>query len=264
VADPPERVALVTGAARGIGAATARRLAAEGYAVVAVDVCCDDPTLAYALGSRDELDAVVGECGPHAVAAVADVRDSAALEAATTLAIDRFGGLDVVVAAAGVMSGGTVAWQAPDDVWSINMDVNLTGVWRTARATLPALLERSEPRSGRFVAIASAAGLGGHPMIAAYSAAKHGVIGLVKSLAVELGASGVTANCICPGSTATGILQASADVYRLDSPDEFAVHHPIGRVLQPTEIASAVAWLCAQEQSGVTGIALPVDGGMTI
>jgi len=232
--------------------------------VVAVDVCCDDPTLAYALGTRAELDAVVADCGPHSVAAVADVRDSASLEVAAALATERFGGLDVVVAAAGVMSGGVVSWQTSDDAWSINMDVNLSGVWRTARATLPAILERAQPRSGRFVAIASAAGLGGHPMIAAYSAAKHGVIGLVQSLAVELGDSGVTANCVCPGSTAGGILQASADVYQLDSPDDFAVHHPIGRILQPTEIASAVGWLCAEEQSGVTGVALPVDGGMTV
>jgi SDR family mycofactocin-dependent oxidoreductase len=258
------RVALITGAARGIGAATARRLAADGYAVVAVDICSDDPTLEYPLGSRAELDSVVADCGPDAMAVMADVRDSDALDAAVAVAVDTFGGLDVAVAAAGVMSGGDVGWETSEAVWAVNMDVNLTGVWRTARAAMPAILDRAEPRSGRFVAIASAAGLGGHPTIAAYCAAKHGVIGLIQSLAVELGSTGVTANCVCPGSTASAILQASADVYRLDSMDEFAQHHPIGRILRPTEIASAVAWLCAEEQSGVTGIALPVDGGMTI
>jgi SDR family mycofactocin-dependent oxidoreductase len=257
-------VALVTGAARGIGAACARRLAADGYSVVAVDICGDDPSLGYPLGSRNELDAVVDGCGPNAVAVVADVRDGVALDAAVALAVERFGGLDAVVAAAGVMSGGAPTWETSEEVWSINVDINLTGVWRTARAALPAMLARAQPRSGRFVAISSAAGLGGHPNIAAYAAAKHGVIGLVKSLAVELGPHGVTANAVCPGSTATEILEASAAVYQLDSVDEFAVHHPIGRILEPIEVASAVAWLCAAEQSGVTGIALPVDGGMTI
>ena len=129
---------------------------------------------------------------------------------------------------------------------------------------MPALLARPEPRTGRFVAIASAAGVGGHPAIAAYTAAKHGVIGFVRSLAVELGASGITANAVSPGSTSTEILEASREVYDLHSAGEFAVHHPIGRLLLPDEIASAVAWLCGEEQSGVTGISLAVDGGMTI
>ncbi len=261
---PVRRVALVTGAGRGIGAATARRLAADGYAIVGVDAGGDDPALGYHLSSRDELDAVVADCGADAVAAIADVRDSAALDAAVALAIERFGRLDVAVAAAGVMSGGKPAWKTSDESWLVNLDVNLTGVWRTARATIPALLSQPAPRDGRFVAVASAAGMSGHPTIAAYCASKHGVIGLIKSLAVELGASGVTANCVCPGSTDTAILQASADIYGLGSVDEFSVHHPIGRVLQPAEIADAIAWLAAPERSGVTGVALPVDGGMTI
>lgn len=264
-ADPSsQRVALVTGAARGIGAATARRLAADGLAVVAVDRCEDDPTLGYPLGTRGELDAVVAECGPDAVAVIADVRDSESLEEATAVAVDRFGGLDVAVAAAGVVAGGKVAWKLDDDAWNANIDVNLTGVWRTAAATIPAMLQRPKPRSGRFVAVASAAGMGGHPTIGAYCAAKHGVIGLIRSLAAELGPLGVTANSVCPGSTRTGILEASAALYGLDDLESFAVHHAIPRLLEPEEIASAISWLCAEEQSGVTGIALPVDTGMTI
>ncbi len=264
MSDETLRVALVTGAGRGIGAACARRLAAAGCAVVAVDVCADDPTLNYPMSEREDLDLVVEECGPNAIGVEADVRDQAALDAAVAQAVERFGGLDVAVAAAGVMSGGAVAWQMSDETWAANIDVNLTGVWRTAKATVGTMLKRPSPRHGRFVAIASAAGMGGHPTIAAYCASKHGVIGLIRSLATELGTSGVTANCVCPGSTASGILEASRKVYGLQSLDEFAVHHPIGRILQPPEIASAVAWLCAEEQSGVTGAALPVDGGMTI
>jgi SDR family mycofactocin-dependent oxidoreductase len=260
----PCRVVLVTGAGRGIGAAVARRLAADGHAVVGFDRCADDPALPYPLATRAELDDVMAKCGPHAVAVEGDVRDQAALDAAVALACDRFGGLDAAVACAGVIAGGDPAWVASDDVWQVNVDVNLTGVWRTAKAVVPALLERAEPRSGRFVAVASAAGTGGHPAIAAYSAAKHGVIGFVRSIAVELGPLGITANAVCPGSTSTEILEASREFYDLHSAGEFAVHHPIGRLLQPDEIASAVAWLCGEEQSGVTGIALAVDGGMTI
>lgn len=258
------RVALVTGAGRGIGAAVARRLAAEGNAVVAVDAAHDDPSLGYGLATRDELDEVVAACGPDALAVTADVRDQASLDAAVGVAVEQFGGIDIAVAAAGVMAGGANAWELDDPTWDVVIDINLTGVWRTARAAVPAMLSRPKPRSGRFVAIASAAGMGGHPTISAYVASKHGVIGFIRSLAVELAPRGITANSVCPGSTRSGILEASRRLYGLGDLDEFAVHHPIGRILEPTEIASAVAWLCAEEQSGVTGAALTVDGGMTI
>lgn len=263
-AEEPLRVALVTGAGRGIGAACARRLARDGFAVVAVDICHDDVAIPYGLSTRAELDAVVADCGRYAVAVEADVRSSEMLDAAVATATERFGGLDAVVAAAGVMVGGATAWKQTDATWNADIDINLTGVWRTARAAVPALLARPAPRSGRFVAIASAAGLGGHPTISAYVASKHAVVGLVRSLAVELGTSGVTANSVCPGSTASGVLEASRDAYELASIDDFAVHHPIGRILQPEEIASAVSWLCAADRGGVTGTTLAVDGGMTI
>ncbi len=259
-----DRVALVTGAARGIGAAIARRLSADGFSIVALDACQDDPALAYPLATEAELDAVVASCGTDSIAVVADVRDQASMNDAVGRAVERFGGLDAVVAAAGVIAGGPTAWETRDDMWDVNIEVNLTGVWRTARAAVPALLARPEPRTGRFVAVASAAGTGGHPRIAAYTAAKHGVIGFIRSLAVELGPMGITANAVCPGSTATEILEASREVYELHAAAEFAVHHPIGRLLQPNEIASAVSWLCGDEQSAVTGTAMAIDGGMTI
>jgi len=266
-ASPDSPVAFVTGAGRGIGAATARRLAADGFAVACVDICADDPALGYSLSTRALLDAVVEDCRQQGVAAAAfeaDTRDQAALDAAAAGCLQQFGGLDVAVAAAGIMSGGQVSWKMSDEAWNANIDVNLTGVWRTAKATIGHMMHQPTPRRGRFVAIASAAGMRGHPTISAYVAAKHGVIGLVRSLATELGSSGITANAICPGSTDSGILEASRDVYGLASVDEFAVHHPIGRILRPEEIASAISWLCAEQQSGVTGISLPVDGGMTI
>lgn len=257
-------VALVTGAARGIGAASARRLAADGFAVALLDICADIDVLGYRLSTRSDLDESVAACGEHAIGIVADVRSSTDLEAAVARTVDEFGGLDAVVAAAGVIGGGDPSWKIPDEVWQTNFDVNLTGVWKTAKASIPAMLARPKPRHGRFVAIASAAGMRGNPTISDYTAAKHGVVGLVRSLALELGRHGITANAVAPGSTHTAILQASADLYGLSSVDEFAVHHTIGRNLAPEEIAAGVSWLCAEDRGGVTGIVLPIDGGMTV
>lgn len=195
---------------------------------------------------------------------VADVRDQAQLDAAVARAEETFGRLDAAVAAAGVIGGGEPGWGIDDATWQVNLDVNLTGVWRTAKAAIPAMLRVPRPRAGRFVAIASAAGMRGNATIADYTAAKHGVIGLVRSLAIELGQRGITVNAIAPGSTETAILQASADLYSLGSTDEFKVHHPIGRNLVTDEIADGVAWLCDARRGGVTGIVLPIDGGMTL
>jgi SDR family mycofactocin-dependent oxidoreductase len=257
---PP--VAIVTGAARGIGAATARRLAGDGHRVVCVDACADDPVVPYPLATRSELDGVADACG--GIAVVADVRSRSDMGAAVAAAEREYGQLDVVVAAAGVIVGGPSAWELTDEQWAVNLDVNLTGVWRTAAAAVPALLRRDPPRRGRIVAVASAAGTEGHPRIGAYVAAKHGVIGLVRSMAAELGHHGITVNAVSPGSTSTAILDASRDIYELGSSEEFAVHHAVGRLITAEEVASGIAWLCAAEQGGVTGIALPVDGGMTV
>ena len=262
--DADRPVALVTGAARGIGAASARALAADGWAVVLADVCSDITPLPEAMATKADLDASVAACGPLAIGVVADVRHQDQLDAAVAAGVEAFGGLDAAVAAAGVVGGGNPGWEITEEAFGVNIDINLTGVWRTAKAAVPAMLQRPKPRRGRFVAIASAAGMRGNPTIADYTAAKHGVVGLVRSLALELAYHGITANSIAPGYTRTDILQASADLYGLASVDEFSVHHPIGRNLEPDEIGAGVAWLCAPERGGVTGIVLPIDGGMTV
>ena len=265
---PTGPVAFVTGAGRGIGAAVARQLAATGWRVAAVDVCRDDPALGYPLASTDELHAVVTACGTdaagadQALAIEADVRDQAALDAAVARTTSHFGRLDAVVAAAGAVAGGDDSWHTPDGIWQAMLEINLGGVWRTARAAVPALLAQPVPRHGRFVALASAGSTVGLARLAAYSAAKHGVLGLVRSLAGELAGTGVTANAVAPGTTDTAMGRASAAVYGLD-PDDLVVHHLDRRLLQPDEVAALVCWVCSPASSGVTGALLPVDGGMT-
>lgn len=258
-------VAVVTGAARGIGAATARRLAADGWALVLVDRCADDPNLDYALATEADLAATIVDCGGagRAIAAIGDVRDQTFLDGAVALAVEQFGGLDAAVAAAGCIAGGRPTWETDDETWSTMMGVNVEGVWRLARAVVPALRARPEPRRGRFVAISSMGGSVGLPLLSAYVAAKHAVNGLVRSLAAELGRDGITVNAIAPGSTTTAMLRASADVYGLPDVAELSRRHLLDRPLHPDEVAALVAWVCSPSSAGVTGAVLPVDAGAT-
>ena len=257
------RVALVTGAARGIGAATVAQLNAEGWSIVAVDRVSDDPRLPYAMGTPGQLDTVVGACS-DAVAVHAEVSDRMAMAAAVDLAEERFGGLDAVLACAGVIAGGVPLWEVPIEQEEAVLATDLVGVMTAARVGIPALLRRPEPRTGRFVAIASAAATRGLPMLAAYCAAKAGVVGLVHALAMELRGSGVTANAVAPGSTNTPILAESARLYDLPDALSFAQQQPIERLLDPSEVAAMLVWLVGEHAGGVTGALIPVDGGLTV
>ena len=259
------RVAVITGAARGIGECTARRLAAHGWQLVLVDRAADDPHLHYSLSSEDQLRSTCAACGgdDQAIGVVGDVRDQGTLDGAVALAVERFGGLDAAVAVAGGIAGGKPAWETDDVTWDAMFGINFDGVRRLAAAAVPAMLERPRPRHGRFLAVSSAGGTLGLPLLASYSAAKHAVIGLIKSLAAELGPDGITANAVAPGSTATEMLHASAAVYGLASPHEFAEHHQLGRLVEPDEVAALLAWLCGPDSAAITGAVLPVDAGMT-
>ncbi len=258
-----ERVVLVAGAGRGIGAATAMALAADGWRVAVLDVCHDDPRLPYSMSTADDLHAVVsGIDTDRSMAIEADVTDQAAVDRAVASVVERFGCLNAVVAAAGVPAGGSPVWEATDAEWQAVLDINLTGVFHTIRGAVPAILDAGA--DGRVVCVASAAGSLGLHRMAPYAAAKHGVIGLTRSLAADLAGTGVTANVVSPGSTATTALDASAAVYGFDETAEFVRHQePLGRLIDPAEVAATIAWLCSPAASAITGAVVPVDGGMT-
>ncbi len=255
------RVALVTGAARGIGASTVRGLVADGWQVVALDRCADDPRLPYALATREELEALAG---PSVLTVVGDATSATDVAGAVALAEERFGGLDAALAVAGVVAGGVPLWEQPEGEVEALLQVDLHAVVTLARVAVPALLRRPAPRSGRFLAVASTAAVRGLPMLAAYCAAKAGVTGLVRALAVELGGTGVTANAVSPGSTDTLVLAESARLYDLPSSQDFARQQPLGRLIEPDEVAAALVWLAGPGSGAVTGAVLPVDGGLAL
>jgi SDR family mycofactocin-dependent oxidoreductase len=259
------RVALVTGAARGIGAATVRALAASGWAVVAVDRAADDPRLPYRLGTEEDLRAVVLSTESAEVRAhQADTTDPEAMGAAVARAEEQFGGLDAVIAVAGVIAGGVPLWEMPEAELQAVMDTDLGGPLTAARVGIPALLRRPTPREGRFIAVTSAAATRGMPGLAAYSAAKAGVAGLVRGLAVDLRGTGVTAVGVSPGSTATPLLDESARLYGLPDAQSFAARVPVERLLSPEEVARSIVWLAGPDTGGITGAVVPVDGGLAL
>jgi SDR family mycofactocin-dependent oxidoreductase len=258
------RVAIVTGAARGVGAATVDALVNDGYRVVAVDRCRDIPEVPYALATPGELDAVVAHHGDAVLGLVGDVRSATDMQLAVETAVRHFGRLDAVVACAGVIAAGGPLWEISDAAWDAVWSVNVLGARRLIEAAAPTLISNGAGANGRIVAVASAAGTMGLRHLASYSAAKHAVVGLIRGVAMDLAEFGVTANTVSPGSTRTAMLDASAAVYGLSSGEAFSAQQPIGRLIEPSEIAQAITWLCSPASSAITGADFAVDGGMTV
>ena len=236
------RAALVTGAAGGIGSATVRALAAQGYGVVGLD-----------LERAPEAENVAHVVG--------DVRDRESLQIAVHTALDRWGRLDAAVAAAAVIAGGHPLWETPDGELTEVLDVDVRGVWNTAAAAVPAMLDGPDPSGCRFVAVASAAGSYGLFHLAAYTTAKHAVVGLVKGLAADLVATGVTAVAVSPGSTRTDMLDATAGLYGVPDPQVFTSNQLLRRLLEPEEVAATIAFCCSAEGGVLNGSVVHADGG---
>ena len=262
MSDETTRVALVTGAARGIGAATVRGLVAEGVRVVALDWCAGgDSPAGYPQATRADLDTVVASLPSGWVEpVVGDVRDPAALTAAVDVAQQRWGRLDVAVAGAAVIAGGRPLWE--DTSLDLQWQIDVVGVWNTAAAAVPAMLAGPDPSGCRFVALASAAGSRGLFHLAAYNAAKHAVVGLVKGLAADLAGTGVTACAVSPGSTDTAMLAATADLYGV-APDDLAAHQLLRRPLAPDEVAATVVHACSRAGVVLNGSDVAADGGFS-
>ena len=248
------RHALVTGAARGIGAAIAQALAADGARLT---------LLGRNAEALQRLAATLPGKG-HGIA-VADVADEAQVQAAFEVARGARGPLAVLVNNAGQAESAPFA-KTSLALWQRMLAVNLTGSFLCCRAALPDLLAAAG--RGRIVNVASTAGQKGYAYVAAYTAAKHGVVGLTRSLALELARKGVTVNAVCPGYTETDILRESiANVVAKTgrSEDEaragFAAGNPQGRIVQPAEVADAVRWLCGDGAAAITGQCISVSGG---
>jgi SDR family mycofactocin-dependent oxidoreductase len=264
---PAARSAIVIGAARGIGAATAVALGRAGGDVTLVDRCADDPRLPYALATPADLEAAVADVRATGAAATGVVADACDADAIATVVSDveaRCGGVDAVVVSAGVIAGGVPVWEMPVEQVEAVLDIDLRAVIVAARAGVPALLRRPEPRTGRFVAVASTAAARGLPMLSAYCAAKAGVVGFVRALGAELRGTGVTANSVSPGSTDTAILAQSARLYALGAAGAFAPQQPIERLIEPAEVAEVIALLAGPGAGAMTGGDYAVDGGLAI
>lgn len=258
------RVALVTGAARGIGAATVTRLCREGYRVVAVDSCGvggEPPGVAYPLAREQDLQAVARAHPDRVHPVIADVRDVEALRQAVSEGIRAFGRLDAVVAAAAVLVGGSPLWETSEEEMQTLIEIDLLGVWNTARATIPVMLEGPAPSGCRFVAVASAAGSQGLFRLAGYTIAKHGVIGLVRGLAADLVGTGIAAIAVSPGSTDTAMLAATAEMYGVDAVGDLADSMLIRRVLSADELAATIAFCCSIEGAALNGSVVSATGG---
>jgi SDR family mycofactocin-dependent oxidoreductase len=262
------QVALVTGAARGIGRAAALALAEAGAAVVVTDIARQVEGLTYGTATDTDVAATVAmieEAGGRAVSATVDVRDFDALTAAVDLAESTFGGLDTVVANAGVASWPATTWQATPEQWQTMIDVVLTGTWNTCRAAIPAMLRTG--RGGSIVMVGSTAAVKPAPTIGHYAAAKNGVIGLAKSLALELAGDSIRVNIVHPGGTGTEMTQnPAAEHWQATAPGvagALELPMPIHR-MEPLDVAAAIRWLCSSEARYMTGAQLVLDAGATL
>ena len=257
------KVAVVTGAGRGTGRTHCARMAEEGADIIALDVADATADLA---GTAE----LVRAQGRRCVTAVADVRDFDALDTAVAQAISELGPLDVVVANAGIHVAGAPSWEISEEDWQRTLEVNLTGVWHTVKACVPHI----GPAGGSVIVISSTNGLRGTANTAAYTASKHAVVGLARTLANELGAQSIRVNTVHPGAVGTSMVLNDATFARLcpglenptasDAAAVLAARNllPVGWV-EPVDISNAAVFLASDEARYITATQLVVDAGLT-
>jgi SDR family mycofactocin-dependent oxidoreductase len=271
------KVAFITGAARGQGRSHALRLAQEGADIIAVDICAQVDSVGYSLATPDDLAETVRQVEAldrRIVATQADVRDTAALKQAVDEGVAQLGRLDIVLANAGIASFAPVE-ELTDELWDDMIDINLTGVFKTVRAALPHV--RAHGQGGAIVITSSTAGIKGMANLAHYVSAKHGVVGLMKTLANELAPEMIRVNSVHPTSVDTDMIHNEA-IYQLFVPDRPAseiTRDEVGETFQalnalpirwvdPVDISNAILFLVSDDARFITGVQLPVDAGSVI
>ncbi|HVB61336.1 MAG TPA: mycofactocin-coupled SDR family oxidoreductase [Ktedonobacteraceae bacterium] len=268
-----DRVVFITGAARGMGRAHALAFAREGAKLVLCDACRQYETVPYALARPEELAALASEIenmGRPVIAGVVDVTDLAGMQALLDRSQRVLGPVDIVVANAGLYSFAP-SWELTEAQWDETVNVDLKGVWITCKVAIPQMLPR---RQGKIICIASTAAMKGMYNLAHYVAAKHGVLGLMKTLAIELAPHNINVNAVCPTSVATNMCrnQALYDAFAGGpGPDATEAHmleimnqmnlFTDRDLLPPEAVSAAVLWLASDEARHMTGCALPVDAG---
>lgn len=249
------RVALVTGAGSGIGAATVAELAARGARVGALDL---DPRAAQAVA-----DAVAATSAGEVAAFGCDVRDAGSCRAAVTAVAERFGGLDAAVTSAGVVRYGRLD-ELTEEEWDVQLDTNLRGVFLILRHAIPLLRERG---GGAVVTVASTQAFASQELVPAYAASKGAIVALTRTLALDHARDGIRVNAVAPGAVQTAMLDQAADRFSPGDPAaavaEWGARQPLGRVIEPAEIARVIAFLLSDDASAVTGSTYLADGGAT-
>jgi SDR family mycofactocin-dependent oxidoreductase len=267
------KVALITGGARGQGRSHALALAREGADIAVCDVCDDEPTMAYPMGTEADLketSRLVEDLGRRCLTIKADVTRSADVAGVVEQTVGDLGRIDILCANAGIMPIGVPTWEVSEERWDRTVDVLLKGVWLSCKHVVPQMLAQG---SGAIILTASVAGLQGFMGLCDYTAAKHGVVGLTKTLSQELGPLGIRVNAVCPTSVNTPMIQ-NQPTYDMFTGGAGGTEEAAAEVLrglqlldipwiEAEDVSNAVVWLASDEARYVTGLALPIDAGAT-
>jgi len=266
------KVAFITGAARGQGRAHAVRLAAEGADIIAVDLLRDIKGVDYPLASESDMAQTVDlieSLGRRIIVGQADVRDLPRLEEAARRGVSELGHIDIVIANAGICTV-SKSWEMSEETWQTLIDINLTGVWKTIRATAPLMIEAG--RGGSIILISSIAGLAAFPNMVHYNAAKHGLVGVMKACAIELGQFNIRVNSVHPTNVSTDMLLRNPPIRELMTGDPSAGRNDLAPALsgmhvisipwvEAEDVSNLVVWLASDESRYVTGTTQVLDAG---